>query len=284
MTVDQATRLRKLVETTRRCARVLAVTSGKGGVGKSSLALNLSIAAAKSHKRVVLIDADLGLANLDVLSGVTAGAGLADVISGKKRLYDVTVRTPYGVDLIAGGSGIAYLADLPDEDRMRFLTQMEVLEREADLIVVDTGAGVARNVVKIAAAADTVFVVTTPEPTSITDAYAAIKLISREREHGAICLVVNQVSSSAEASRVALRIAGVARRFLKVEVESAGYVLSDHHVGRAVRLRRPFAAAFPSCPAALCVETISRRFRSGGGDDRETGFMGRLKRLFGGGS
>lgn len=280
MTVDQASRLRELVATSRRRARVVAVTSGKGGVGKSNVALNLAIAAARSGRRVVLIDADLGLANLDVLAGVSAPAGLAEVISGRKRLYDVAVRTPYGVELIAGASGISYLADLPDEDRMRLIAQMEVLEREADLVVIDTGAGVARNVVKIAAAADDVLVVCTPEPTSITDAYAAVKLVSREREHGRIAVVVNQVSSASEARVVGGRIAAVGRQFLRLEVEQAGYVLTDHHVPRAVRMRKPFMAAFPNCPAALCVATIARRFERAAGADVRTDFLGRLKRLF----
>jgi flagellar biosynthesis protein FlhG len=281
LTVDQATRLRELVATSRRRARVVAVTSGKGGVGKSNLALNSAIAAARHNRRVVLIDADLGLANLDVMAGITAASGLAEVISGRKRLYEVAAKTPYGIELVAGASGIAYLADLPDEDRLRLLAQMEVLEREADLVIIDTGAGVSRNVVKIAAAADEVLVVTTPEPTSITDAYAAVKLISREREHGSIGIVVNQAASSIEARRVAERIAAVGRQFLRVEVQSAGYVLSDHHVGRAVRMRRPFLAAFPACPASLCVSTIARRFNRAAIVDDGQGFMGRLRRLFG---
>lgn len=281
MTVDQATRLREMVATARRRARVVAVTSGKGGVGKSNISLNVAIASAKSGRRVVLIDADLGLANLDVMCGVSSSASLAEVISGRKRLYEVASRTPYGVELIAGASGIAFMADLPDEDRLRLLAQMEVLEREADLVIIDTGAGVSRNVIKIAAAADDVLVVTTPEPTSITDAYAAVKLISREREHGSIALVVNQAASGVEARHVAERIAAVSRQFLRVEIENAGYVLSDHHVPRAVRLRRPLLAAYPVCPAALCMTAIARRFDRRAGADAGNGFMGRLKRLFG---
>ncbi len=262
MTVDQATRLRELVATARTRARVVAVTSGKGGVGKSNVALNTAIAAARYHKRVVLIDADLGLANLDVLAGVSAPSGLADVISGRKRLYDVAVRTPYGVDLVAGASGISYLADLPDEDRMRLLAQLEVLEREADLVVIDTGAGVARNVVKIAAAADEVLVVSTPElHEHATDAYAAVKLHQpRARARRAHPAIINQAASLSEARAVGGRIAAVGRQFLKLDVEQAGYVLADHHVPRAVRMRRPLVAAFPTSPAALCITNIARRF------------------------
>lgn len=281
MTVDQATRLREMVETSRSRARVVAVTSGKGGVGKSNIALNLAISAARYNRRVVLIDADLGLANLDVLAGITAHAGLADVISGRKRLNEVAVKTPYAVELVAGASGIAYLADLTDEDRARLLAQMETLEREADLIIIDTGAGVSKNVIRIAAAADDVLVVTTPEPTSITDAYAAIKLISRQREHGAIALVVNQASSPEEAARVAGRIAAVSRQFLHIGVEVAGAVMSDPAVPKAVRMRRPLVYAFPSSAAATAIERIARRYGKAPAADEAHGFIRRLSRLFG---
>ena len=281
MTVDQATRLRQLAAASHRRARVVAVTSGKGGVGKSSIALNLAIAAARNLERVVLIDADFGLANLDIMCGVAAPAGLAEVVAGRRRLYDVALKTPYGVDLVAGASGIAYIADLPDEDRARLLAQMEAVEREADLVVIDTGAGVSRNVIKIAAAADDCLVVTTPEPTSVTDAYAAVKLISREREHGSIALVVNLASSREEAARAAARIAAVSRQFLRVELETAGFVPADANVARAVRMRRPLVYAFPSSAAALAIASVARRFASNGSDPGDgLGFMARLKSIF----
>lgn len=281
MTVDQAARLRELVSTARSRAKVIAVTSGKGGVGKSSIALNLAVAAAEYFKRTVLVDADLGLANLDVMCGVTVRATLADVIAGRSQLRDITVRTPYSVDLVPGASGIAYLADLPDEDRARLLVQMESLEREADLVVVDTGAGVNRNVVRMAAAADEIFVVATPEPTSITDAYAAIKLISRCREHGRLRVIVNQADSRREAERVGARIAAVSRKFLNAQVSPAGCIFTDSKVAHAVRLRKPFVSAFPASPASLCIRAIARDLAGGNGADGRGAFIGRLKRLFG---
>ena len=280
MTVDQATRLRQLVTTAPRRAQVVAVTSGKGGVGKSSFALNLAVAAAPAFRRTVLVDADLGLANLDVMCGVSSAHSLADVIAGGKRLYEVTVDTGYRVDLVPGASGISQIADLADEDRARLLTQLEMLEREADLVVIDTGAGISRNVIRIAAAAETVYVLTTPEPTSITDAYAAIKLLSRCREHGRIRLVVNQAATRAEASQTAARIIGVCRRFLSLEVQNAGWIASDPKAAQCVRMRKPLVAAFPASPAALSIRSIARGLaaRNGNGGD---GFMSRLGRLFG---
>ena len=280
MTVDQAAKLRRMVKTAHARARVIAVTSGKGGVGKSTLALNLAVEASRNYTRTVLVDADLGLANLDVMCGVRVTAGLADVIAGRKRLYEVTTPTPYGFELVGGASGIALLADLADEDRMRLLAQMEILEREADLVVIDTGAGISRNVVRTAAAADEVLVVTTPEPTSITDAYAAVKLVSRCREHGAIKLVVNQAASKREAERTAARITSVSARFLSVRVEAVGWIPSDPRVSQAAKLRRPLVSAFPATPAALGIAALARRMN---GPDRTagSGFLRRLKKLLG---
>lgn len=260
---------------------MIAVTSGKGGVGKSSLALNLAVAAASRDRRVVLVDADLGLANLDVMCGVNPSAGLADVIAGRRHLSEITVPTHYGIDLVPGASGIAALADLDDEDRQRLLAQMETLERAADLIVIDTGAGISRNVVRFAAAADEVYVIATPEPTSITDAYAAIKLISMTKEHAAVRLVVNQASSRREAGKVGGRIASVSRRFLGLSVDEAGYILQDSKVGEAVRLRRPLVRAFPGSEAALCIASLAKKLDGNGAPAGGEGFMDRLKRFFG---
>ncbi len=282
MTVDQATRLRQLVTTTAKRARVIAVTSGKGGVGKSSIALNLAVVAAGHFGRTVLLDADLGLANLDVMCGVTVRGGLAEVVAGKKRLNEIIVKTPYKVDLVPGASGIAYVADLPDEDRGRLMEQMDLLERHADLVVVDTGAGVTRNVVRTAAAADEIFVVATPEPTSITDAYATIKLISRCNEYGTLKVIINQADSRREGDRVADRIAAVSKKFLGANVTPGGCIFADPKVARAVRLRKPLVTAFPASPAALGIAAIARGLNGADGACRDGAFMGRLKKLFGG--
>ena len=281
MAVDQATRLRELAQSARSRAMVVAVTSGKGGVGKSNIALNLAAAAARAKRRVYLVDADLGLANLDLLCGVTPSCGLAEVVAGRRRLLDVAVRTPSGVNLIAGANGIAYLADLPDEDRMRLLAGLQTLEREADLIVIDTGAGISRNVIKVAAAADECLVVTTAEPTSITDAYAVLKLVSREREHGAMSLVVNQADSAAHAERIAARVMAVARQFLKADVSYAGCVPSDPNLPRAVRSRMPVSQMFPSSASSVAISSLAGRYIKAGAVEESRGFISRLKSLVG---
>jgi flagellar biosynthesis protein FlhG len=268
MLIDQATQLRSMVQDRRR-ATVIAITSGKGGVGKSNVAVNLAIKLAAAGKEVVLLDADLGLANADVLCNIDLPHNLSSVIARKKDLADVMVRAPGGFSLIGGASGLARMADLTDADRQRLVTAMGRLEERADIILVDTGAGISPNVLTFTRAADHVLVVTTPEPTAITDAYAVIKVISREGMSGGvegerrISLLVNQVRTAGEGRVVHERIAKVARQFLGVRVYDAGHIMSDECVSTAVRARTPFVIQSPRSPASLCVAQLAMRLEQG---------------------
>src|SRR5205809_253456 len=208
--IDQATQLRSLVrqqQHSRPRASVIAITSGKGGVGKSNVAVNLSIKLASAGKNVVLLDADLGLANADVLCNIDLPFNLSHVIARKKELRDVMVRAPGGFHLIGGASVLARMADLTDFDRQRLVDALGELEQQCDIILIDTGAGISPNVLSFTRAADHVLVVTTPEPTAITDAYAVVKVISRDGTNRRISLLVNQARSAAEARVVYERIA-----------------------------------------------------------------------------
>src|SRR3989440_7237407 len=223
---DQAASLRTMMGQ-RASANVIAVTSGKGGVGKSNVAVNLAIKFASAGKSVVLLDADLGLANADVLCNIDLPFNLAHVIARKKELREVMVKAPGGFRLIGGASGLARMADLSDDDRQRLVGALVELEQQTDVILIDTGAGISPNVLSFTRAADHVLVVTTPEPTAITDAYAVIKVVSRESSDRRISLLVNQVRSSMEARMVYDRIAKVAKQFLGVTVLDAGYMVAD---------------------------------------------------------
>src|SRR5687768_2581212 len=242
--IDQATTLRSLVQEHRR-ASVIAITSGKGGVGKSNVAVNLAIKLSAAGKRVVLLDADLGLANADVLCNIDLPCNLSHVIARKKELADVMVKAPGGFRLIGGASGLARMADLTDFDRQRIVDSLAELEETTDIILIDTGAGISPNVLSFTRAADHVLVLTTPEPTAITDAYAVVKVISRDGAVHRVSLLVNQVRAPAEAKIVYERIAKVARQFLNVSVFDAGYIPADDNVALAVRRRVPFSLAFP---------------------------------------
>jgi flagellar biosynthesis protein FlhG len=278
--IDQATSLRTLARERRR-ATVVAVTSGKGGVGKSNIAVNLAIQLASAGKHVVLLDADLGLANADVLCNIALTSNLSHVIARKKELADVMVQAPGGFALIGGASGLARMADLSDHDRQRLITAMGELEERADIILIDTGAGISPNVLSFTRAADEVLVVTTPEPTAITDAYAVVKVISREQSQRRISLLVNQVRSPAEAAVVHERIAQVARQFLSVSVFDAGYVVADEHVPAAVRRRVPFVIDSPKAPASQCIARLAIRLQQGvAANTNNGGFFNRMSKWF----
>lgn len=240
-----------------RRARTVAITSGKGGVGKSNIAVNLSIALAARKLRVALVDVDLGLANADLLLNVHPQYTLAHVLNGVKSLAEVTVTGPGGVQFIPGASGLNELANLSEFDRQNLIIQFQILETSTDIVVFDCGAGISRNVLSFALAADEVLVVTTPQPPAITDAYATIKSLHRDQYAGKISLFVNMAENRAEASATFDRIAGVARKFLNYSVASGGYMLHDRAVELAVRQREPFVLKYPASKASSCLAAVA---------------------------
>jgi flagellar biosynthesis protein FlhG len=268
---DQAAKLRALASQAEAGPRanVLAVTSGKGGVGKSNISVNLAIQLAQAGKRVILLDADLGLANADVLCDLPVKSNLAHVVARQKELREVMVDAPGGFKLIGGASGLAKMADLSDLDRQRLIVALGELETTCDNIIIDTGAGISPNVLSFTRAADHVLVVTTPEPTAITDAYAAIKVLTKnitgeavgahDPHNRQISLLVNQVRSADEGAFVYDRISKVARQFLGQTVFDAGYVFHDDVVSAAVRSRTPFCLGAPRSNAARCVAQLAGR-------------------------
>jgi flagellar biosynthesis protein FlhG len=258
--VDQATSLRTLAARSRR-ATVIAVTSGKGGVGKSNISVNLAIKFAEAGQRVALLDADLGLANADVWCNVDLPWNLSHVIGRKRKLEDVVVEGPGGFHLIGGASGLAKMANLTDHDRNHITGALADLESQYDVLLLDTGAGINSDVLCFTRAADHVLIVTTPEPTAITDAYAVAKVMVRDGQERTMSLLVNQVKSPAEGRAVYERIAKVARQFLGVGLYDAGYVFADEAVPSAVRRRVPFVISAPRSPASVCLAQLAGRLQ-----------------------
>lgn len=277
--VDQMEGVRRLAATRSRVARVVAVTSGKGGVGKTNISVNLAIAMAQLGKRVVLVDLDLGLANADILLDMTPRYNLSSVIFGRKTIEEVLAPAVGGIRVVPGACGIDQLANLGDAERAVLLAGFESLQRQADFLILDTGAGISRNTTTFLSAADDIIVVTMPEPTAIVDAYAVIKMIAREPDHGDLHILMNQTTSRHEAERFANGIAVTAHRLLSAYVEKLGYVVTDSRVGASVRQRRPFLLAYPSSPASECVRSIARRMvatRPGEPADERPGFLRRF--------
>jgi len=267
----------------RQAARTLAVTSGKGGVGKTHFSTNIAFLMAQAGERVVVLDADLGLANIHVVLGIAPKYHLEHVLRGEKSIRDVLYTGPAGIQIIAGGSSITELAQLDAEQRQRFVDSLSELDSLADVIVIDTGAGLSQNVLAFVMAAEEVIVVTTPEPTAITDAYATIKVVSQDNPEARLRLVVNMAQDMGEAHAAAEKLKLVAKQFLNVDMDVLGSLPHDAAVLRAVRVQQPFALVSPNAPAARALARIADSLgyhspRPGG----FSGFLNRVTRYFGG--
>jgi flagellar biosynthesis protein FlhG len=285
--IDQATQLRELMQAGMRDrlaarssrAHVIAIASGKGGVGKTNVAVNLSIALARKGLRVVLVDADLGTANVDVVMNVQAPYDLSHVLRKQRTLDEVIVRAESGLRLVVGASGLPAAADLSPFDRQELIEQLAPLESQSDFLILDCGAGISQNVLAFAQASDDLLVVTTPEPTALTDAYALIKVLSRTASCPRLGLVVNQAASAREALLISERVSTVAARFLGADLLPAGQILRDPHVGLAVRQRIPFVVKYPQCPAAHGISALAERVANPA--LRPAGGHGFFRRVFG---
>jgi len=241
----------------RRAGRAIVVTSGKGGVGKTNISVNLAVALSQLGRKVTVMDADLGMANADVLCDLTLRSGLEDVVSGKKKLDEIAILAPGGFLLLPGAGGVPAIADLPQVQRNRLIDALARLEARNDYLIVDTGAGIGASVMGFVAAVERVLIVTTPEPTAITDAYAMLKTIRKRRPSTRARLVVNQVDSLSEGIEVHARIDQASRRFLGVGIGFAGSIPKDSQVPLAVRRRSPLLINSPKSAAAKAIRRLA---------------------------
>jgi len=236
-------------------AKVIAIASGKGGVGKTNFTVNLGIALSKQGKRVTIIDADLGLANVDVILGIIPKYTLSHIIRNEKSIEEIMIDGPHGLKIISGGSGMLDLVNLNGDQIDSLIHTFDKLNEISDYILIDTGAGLNNSVLSFIKAASDVVVVITPDPTSITDAYALIKNISEEEKH--INLVINRVESSKEGAEVFGKLERAAKKFLEIELNSLGYIYEDNNVKKSVRLQRAFSVEYPNSIATKGIELIA---------------------------
>lgn len=290
---DQTTALREAMANLKKAKgqavpqgpgpRVIAVASGKGGVGKTNISSNLALALHQGGARTCILDGDLGLSNVNILLGELPKWNLFHVIKGEKRLDDVVTRTQWGPDLVAGASGFQELANLDPSARDRFISGLSALNRY-DYLVIDTGAGIGANVTGFLLAAHEVLVVTTPEPTAVTDAYGLIKSLVASGRTRNIHLIVNRVPSVTEGRKVAERIKGIAHQFLRLDMELLGVVHEDAKVVQSVYQRKPFLVLDPKGKASAGVRALADRLRGRPAPDpsEDRGLTRLFKNLFGG--
>ncbi len=283
--MDQAHKLRELINTgldldddSKNDAKIIAVTSGKGGVGKTSLTVNMAIAMSKLGKKVAVIDADLGMANVDVLLGIVPKYTLAHVIRNEKSMAEVMVEGPAGIKILSGGSGAMDLVNLDEEAVGNLVQGLVFLNNEVDYIFIDTGAGIGQSVLSFIEAAEDVIVVVTPDPTSITDAYALIKNINYKEKK--VKIIVNRVESNKDGENVFSKINLAAEKFLDINLENLGYIYEDKHVKKSVRSQNAFLISAPHCLASHALEMLAYNLENNhvfdGGKKRFSRFVGRL--------
>jgi len=249
---------REKYEESSKNARVITITSGKGGVGKTNITINLAIKLAQLGMKIIIIDADLGLSNVDIVLGKPTKYNLSDVINYRKDINDILEEGPYGIKFISGGSGLQDLVKISKDKLAHLLIEFGKLDKEADIIFIDTGAGISDTVMSFIYAAKEVIVVTTPEPTAITDAYALIKNIVQKDKTKTISIILNRVENSEEARNILEKIYQVCLKFLGIEICKLGFIYNDANISKAVKRQEPFIIVYEKSIAASNIDEIAK--------------------------
>ncbi len=290
MTVDQAAQLREIKKKERdpeqraysrdnadnyalrqHDVRVISVTSGKGGVGKTNIAANLAYLLSRRKKKTLILDADAGLANIDVVLGINAPYNLYHILTGEKTLAETLVKGPGGIKILPSSSGIPEMAELSRGQKLTLIDELNTLNDSLDFMLIDTGAGISSNVMYFNMAAKEIIVVTTPEPTAMTDAYALIKVLYQRHAKRRFRLIVNMAKNATEAKEVYARLARATDHFLNLTIEYLGYIVLDDKVKDAVRQQKALAELYPQSPAAKCLEKIADKLSAENMTEYENG-------------
>lgn len=284
--LDQATQLRNLAKSNniqnnpvskRPLARVITVTSGKGGVGKSNASINLAIQLKKQGKRVIILDADFGLANIEIMFGTIPKANFCDLLYHGKSITEIITWGPGEVGFISGGSGIASLSNLNREDLTLIIQNLAELDAIADVVIIDTGAGISDAVLEFLVASGEIILITTPEPTSITDSYSLIKALNRHprfsKENSTIKVVANRVNSDMEGESLFKKLNAVVMRYLNIPIQYLGSIPQDQLLSNAVMQQTPVSLASPNAKSTKAFENITARLLNleAGGDVKKRG-------------
>lgn len=284
--LDQAQNLRQLaakenllINEKNKKPKIITVTSGKGGVGKSNIVVNLSIALQQRGKKVMIFDADMGMGNDDVLMGFLPKYNVFDIILNGLEINDVLIEGPYGVKLLPGGSGLVKVDELTEQQRELFLEKLNEI-RDLDYIIMDTGAGINRSVLAFISCCEELFIVTTPEPTSLTDAYSLIKVVDHYKIKKNAKVIVNRVFDEKEAQITFNKFNNAVTNFLGMDVEFLGSVSEDKRLVQSVRQQVPFMINHPNCDAAKDILQIAKKIEGQIGKSDGIGVKGLFKKIF----
>ena len=278
---DQAHNLRTMMKLNNTHTKIVTIASGKGGVGKSSLALNLGIALSQSGRRPLIIDTDFGFNNIDVMLGVHTKYDLLDVIEGRKNVRDIIETGLAGVQFISGGSGVYEMFKMAPDQLMDIVSSLIELEDVADTIIFDTGAGLSDNAMRLIRASHETILVTTPEPTAVVDAYALLKIVHEQGDRPHISLVINQVTGPKEAASVADGFVRIAEKNLNIRLNRLGYITQDFSMSSAIKMQVPLLISFPkSVAAADIIELTQRYLNLPARESKKLGLVGFLESFF----
>jgi len=283
--MDQADKLRNLLHQKpaaikSKPARVIAVTSGKGGVGKTNFTVNLALFLQKQNVRVIIVDADFGLANIEIVLGVTPKYSLADVIGGRNTIEEVITNLDSGVSFISGGSGLSGIANATDLHLRHILDNLGKLDAMADVVLIDTGAGISEAVLKFVISASEAILICAPEPTSITDAYSLVKAAKeRSIDLPKFKVVINRAENKEEGTSIFNNLQHVAERFLDIDLEYLGVIPYDANLVRAVKSQKPCLVSFPKAAFSSEIENIGAKILDINIEKEPTGMKGFMKRL-----
>ncbi len=256
--------------------RVISVTSGKGGVGKTNITVNLACLLSKMKKKILILDADMGLANIDVILGLTPKVNLFHVLNGEKSMKEAMIQGPGGIMILPSASGIQEMSNLSKGQKLTLLDELRTVSQEVDFLLIDTAAGIAGNVMYFNMAAHEIIVVATPEPTSLTDAYAIIKILHQNHAKKRFRLLVNMVRDPQEGREVYQRLNQATDRFLNLNIEYLGYILRDENLSEAVKQQRALTTLYPHSPASRCLATLAEKLcheQATGGDPSGISFF-----------
>lgn len=272
--VSSGSRAKEAAAGHKKTPCVISITSGKGGVGKTNITANLAYLLARMKKRTLVLDADCGLANIDLILGLTPAYNLHHVLKGERSLRETIIDGPGGIKILPSASGIQEISTLSTNQKLVLQDEFKALQSPPDFVLIDTSAGIAENVMYFNMIAKEILVVVTPEPTSLTDAYALIKILYQRHAKKRFRLLVNMVKSAGEAREVYLRLAQATNHFLHLAIEHLGFVVYDENMSKAVKKQKLLAELYPDSPSVKCLREVAEKLCQPSGDHENDGIAG----------